>query len=266
MELTGRTVLLTGATGGIGHAIARALHARGARLSLTGRRADVLEPLAAEISAESIPTDLADPVLVEALAGRCSDVDVLVANAGLSSSGNVETFSAEQLERAVRVNLLAPMHLARVLAPAMAARGGGHIVFVSSLSGMTGQAGSAIYSATKFGLRGFAQSLRAELRGRGVGVTTVLPGFVRDAGMFANSGAKVPWYLGTSSPQDVAGAVVRGIERDRGEILVAPPIMRAMTHFAASAPGAAARIARIAGGERVTAKVTAQLEATQPRD
>src|SRR5581483_6838285 len=243
MELTGRTVLLTGATGGIGHAIARALAQRGAKLLLTGRRADVLEPLAAELGGEAIAADLADAAAVEELAGRCGHADVLVANAGLSSSGNVETFTAEQLDRAVRVNLIAPMQLSRLLAPAMAGRGAGHLVFVSSLSGMTGQPGSSVYSATKFGLRGFAQSLRAELRGRGVGVSTVLPGFVRDAGMFASSEAKVPWYLGTSSPEDVAAAVVRGVERDRGEIVVAPPVIRALTHFAASAPGPAARLA-----------------------
>ncbi len=169
MELSGRTVLLTGATGGLGGALADALHARGARLLLTGRRTDVLEPLAARLGARALATDLAEHGAVEALLARCGEVDVLVANAGLSASGTLSRFSPEEIERAVRVNLLAPMLLARELAGTMAARGGGHIAFVSSLSGMTGQPGASVYSATKFGLRGFAQALRPELRPEGRG-------------------------------------------------------------------------------------------------
>ena len=135
MNLSGRTVLLTGATGGLGQAIARRLHGAGAALTLTGRRTDVLEPLAAEIGARSLPVDLTDAAAVEQLAADCADVDVLVANAGLPASGHVLSFDVAQIDRALDVNLRAPMVLSRVIGERMAERRCGHIVLMSSLSG-----------------------------------------------------------------------------------------------------------------------------------
>ena len=135
MDLRGRTVLVTGATGGLGSAIARALAGRGASVIVTGRRADALAPLAAETGGRALACDLADPADVERLLDEAGDVDVLVANAGLPGSGHISTFSDEEIDRALAVNLRAPMVMARRLAEPMAARGGGHIVFVSSLSG-----------------------------------------------------------------------------------------------------------------------------------
>lgn len=244
MELSGKTALLTGATGGIGHAIARRLHAAGARLVLTGRRTDVLEPLAAELAARSLAVDLAEPAEVARLASECADVDVLVANAALPASGDLLSFSVEQLDRALQVNLRAPMVLAREIGERMAARGSGHLVFISSLSGKSGTSRSSVYSATKFGLRGFGQGLREDLLPRGVGVSVIFPGFVRDAGMFADAGTKLPPLVGTSSPEQVADAVVGAIARNRGEVDVAPVQMRLATRFAAVAPGLAATLGR----------------------
>ena len=108
MELSGRRVLLTGATGGLGHAIARALHGRGADLVLTGRRADVLEPLAAEVGGRAVVADLADPAAIGPLVDAAGDVDVLVANAALPGSGPVLEYEPEQIDRALTVNLRAP--------------------------------------------------------------------------------------------------------------------------------------------------------------
>ena len=196
MELRGSSVLLTGATGGIGHAIARHLHGAGASLLLTGRRTDVLEPLAAEVGGRATAVDLADRAAVDRLLEEAGDVDILVANAALPASGDILDFTPEQIDRALDVNLRAPMMMARVLGERMAARGRGHIVLISSLSGKSGQPGSAIYSATKFGLRGFGQGLRGDLGPRGVGVSTVFPGFIRDAGMFHESGTKLPKGVG----------------------------------------------------------------------
>jgi len=224
MQLAGSSVLLTGASGGIGQAIARALHGRGARLILSGRDTDALERLRAELGGapEVVRTDLADADQVVALAERARDTDVLVANAALPASGRVDSFAPNEIDRAIDVNLRAPIQLARALAPAMADRGRGHLVFVSSLSGKVSSGGSALYSATKFGLRGFANGLREDLLGMGVGVTAVYPGFIAGAGMFADSGASLPKGVGTRTPDQVAAAVVRGIERDRAEIDVAP--------------------------------------------
>jgi short-subunit dehydrogenase len=257
MNLSGRTVLVTGATGGLGHGIARALHARGARLILTGRRTDVLEPLAAELGARSLAVDLADHEAVAVLAEQCAEVDVLVANAAVPGSGPVTSFAVDEIDRALDVNLRAPVVLSRLLAERMAARGSGHILLVSSLAGKTGQPGSALYSATKFGLRGFGQGLRADLHRAGVGVSVVFPGFVRDAGMFHDSGAKLPGYMGTSTVKDVADAVVTAIERNRGEVDVAPASVLAGVAFARVAPGVAARVTRLLGADRVSAGVAA---------
>jgi short-subunit dehydrogenase len=257
MELRGCTVLLTGATGGIGHAIARRLRGAGASLILTGRRTDVLEPLAAELGARALAVDLGERAEVERLLTDVGAVDVLVANAALPASGDTLDFSVEQIDRALEVNLRAPMILSRVLGERMAERGRGHIVLMSSLSGKSGQRGSAIYSATKFGLRGFGQGLRGDLARRGVGVSVVFPGFIRDAGMFHESGAKLPKGVGTSTPEDVAEAVIRGIERNRGELDVAPVSLRAGTMLAGVAPGAAARLASIAGGDKVADQLVA---------
>jgi short-subunit dehydrogenase len=251
VNLAGRTVLLTGATGGLGHAIARRLRAEGCELVLTGRRADLLAPLAAETAARSLAVDLTDPEAVQRLASECAEVDVLVSNAGLPGTGQLTSFSVEQLDRALAVNLRAPMVLARELAVRMVARRSGHMVFMSSLAGKVGPARSSVYSATKFGLRGFAQSLREDLRASGVGVSAIFPGFVRDAGMFHDTGTKLPPGLGTVAPDAVADAVVRAIERNRGEIDVAPVSLRAGAIAGGLAPDLAAAVSRRLGGTGV---------------
>ncbi len=250
-------MLLTGATGGIGHAIARELHGRGARLVLTGRRAEVLEPLAAELGATALAADLADRAAVGRLLEEVGEVDILVANAALSGTGQLEDFSSEEIDRVLDVNLRAPIALARALAPAMARRGGGHLLFVSSLAGKAGAARSAMYNATKFGLRGFALGLRPDLRSQNVGVSVVCPGFIRDAGMFADSGVKLPRGVGTRSPRDVARAVAEAIERNRAEVDVAPLPLRAGTIFASVAPGLAATVTRMTGSDEVAVSIAA---------
>lgn len=251
MELSGRTVLLTGASGGIGRAIARRLRGAGAELILTGRRTEVLEPLAAETGGRAVAVDLADREAVARLAADCAGADVLVANAGLPASGNALGFSVDEIDRALEVNLRAPIVLARLLAEGMAARGSGHLVFVSSLSGKVGTGGSAVYSATKFGLRGFGQGLRADLARRGIGVSVVFPGFVRDAGMFHESGTRLPWFVGTSTPDEVAEAVVGAIERNRGEVAVAPLGMRAGSAFGGAVPRLSEAVTARFGGPAI---------------
>ena len=249
MEIGGRRALLTGASGGIGDAIAWALHARGATVLLSGRRGVVLESLAGELRerVETLPADLSTSDGVEALIAAASGVDILVANAALPGSGRLDDFSSEEIDRTIDVNLRAPVQLARGLAPGMVERGSGQLVFISSMSGKIAAGGGSIYSATKFGLRGFAAALRDELRGSGVGVSLISPGFVSEAGLFADTGIKLPPYVRTRSPRQVADAVIRGIERDRGEIDVAPFAMRATAWLAGIAPGAVASAGRRLG-------------------
>ena len=252
-------MLLTGATGGIGQAIARALDERGARLQLTARRTEQLEQIAAGLNgqAEVLPADLTDASGAAALAERAGKVDVLVANAGLPARGPIDDFSAEQIDRALDVNLRAPIQLTRALLPGMIERGSGHVVLMSSLSGKIASVGSSLYSATKFGLRGFASGLREDLHGTGVGVTVVFPGFVSDAGMLADSGVRLPRWVGTRTPGAVADAVVRGIEQGRAEIDVAPLSLRAGALAGSLAPTTFARLQRRLGSARLSDAIAA---------
>jgi short-subunit dehydrogenase len=251
------TVLLTGATGGLGEALARALAARGARLLLTGRRQEVLDELAGELNATAWACDLASREQVAELAGRAvaAATDVLVANAAVPANGLLPDLTQDEIDRMLEVNLRAPIALARALAPSMIARGRGQMVFMSSLSGRAASPASSVYAATKFGLRGFGLSLRADLRPHGVGASVVMPGFVREAGMFAESGVKLPRVVGTSSPAEVVAAVLRAITEDRAELDVAPLSMRAGATFASVAPEVAAAVSRRLGSERIAAEM-----------
>ncbi len=222
MQITRETrALITGANGGIGQAIARALHKAGATVVLTGRRADALAPLAKEIDAEVIVADLGDRVSVKRCIDEAGHVDILVANAALPSSGPLLEFDDAQIDRALDVNLRAPIMMARHAAGGMRERGRGQIVFISSISGKVAAPGTSMYSATKFGMRGFALGLREDLHGTGVGVTTVFPGFIRDAGMFADTKVVLPKGAGTRSPEDVAAAVLKAVKSNPAEITVA---------------------------------------------
>jgi len=249
VELQGSTALVTGATGGIGQAIVRALHARGAMVIASGRQRAVLEDLAREVGrVEPLVADLSDAAQVAALVfGR--RIDVLVANAALPASGRLDSFSSEEIDRALDVNLRAPVQMARALVPGMIERGTGHLVFISSLSGKFASAGASVYNATKFGLRGFGFALNEDLRGTGVGATTVFPGFIREAGMFADSGVKLPRGVGTRTPDDVARAVIRGIEKNRAEIDVAPLALASGARLFGSAPRLVAAINRRLGAD-----------------
>ncbi len=251
MNVAGRTVLLTGATGGLGNAIARALGARGAKLILSGRRTDVLEPLAEEVGGRSIAADLTDRAAVERLAAEAGDVDILVLNAGLPADGPVLEYTADQVDRALDVNLRAPMILARTLSEPMVARGAGHIVFMSSLAGKVATGNSAIYAATKFGLRGFAWGLRQDLWDTGVGVSVISPGIIRDAGFFADAGIAAPFGSATRTAGDVGNAVVAAIERDRAEIVVGSVGEKVWGALGALTPSTLAFINRRFGGNDV---------------
>ena len=257
LTLEGCRALVTGASGGIGQAIARELHSRGATVVLTARRAEVLARLRDELGerAEVVPADLTEGDRVRSLAESAGQVDLLVSNAGLPASGHLLTFEPDQIDRALDVNLRAAMQLTRALAPGMVERGRGHFVFISSTSGKVSSPGSALYSGTKFGLRGFAFGVREDLHGTGVGVSTVFPGFISEAGMFHDSGVKLPPWVGTRTPEQVAVAVVKGVESGRAEIDVAPLALRAGGWISGVAPSTLAAIQRRLGGTKVSGEL-----------
>jgi short-subunit dehydrogenase len=268
VELGGKTVLLTGATGGLGRAIAHALAERGTTLVLSARSREALRELSADLAGEHrvIPADLTEEDGARQLAADAGEVHGLVANAALPGTGAIDSFSAEDVRRAIRVNLEAPMVLAGALVGAMAARSGGQVVFISSLSGKAASPRSSVYNATKFGLRGFALGLRTDLAKSGVGVSLVSPGFVRDAGMFAKSGARSTAGLGTTTPGRVASAVVRALERNPVEVAVAPMRQRALAHLGLAAPAFAVRAQSGGVARRATAEIDAGHRAGRSAD
>jgi short-subunit dehydrogenase len=256
VQIGGSTAVITGASGGIGQAIARDLHGRGARLVLVGRRADLLNELARELDpATALVADLAQRHVVEQLGANLGEADILIANAGIPAAGVLQSFSIEEIDRTLDVNLRAPIALARALLPGMLERGRGHLLFVSSIAGKTAVPGNPLYHATKYGMRGFAAGVRADVHGSGVGVSCIFPGFIREAGIFADSGVKLPPGVGTRSPADVARAVARAIERDRGEIEVASVPQRAGVYLSAFAPGLTARAVRVLGAPEIARKM-----------
>jgi short-subunit dehydrogenase len=262
VKLEGKRVLLSGATGGLGRAIAEQLAGDGAKLMLSSRRRPELQELARSLPGGArrhkvVVADLAKPGAAAKLLRDAGNVDVLVANAALPATGRLEHFSTEEVERALRVNFESPILMARALAPKLAKKGEGHIVLISSLAGKVGSPRSSLYNATKFGLRGFAFGLREDLHPHGVGVSIVSPGFVREAGMFHDAAAPPPPGLGTTTPGKVAKAVSRAIRRNRNEITVAPRRQRMLAEIGYRHPELAARIQRRGGADRMAEELAA---------
>lgn len=253
MEIRGARVLVTGASGGLGEAIARDLAGRGAALVLTARRTARIEALAEELGAEAVTADLTDRADVERLGELAAEVDVLVANAGIGGDKPVAETEPADVDVAIDVNLRAPILLTNAFVQGHQRSGAaGHIVLIGSLSGLAPSPGTNLYNATKFGLRGFALSMRQDLHDTAVGLSIVEPGFIRDAGMFHEGGIDLPSGVRTSAPDEVARGVVRAIERDVAEVFVAPPEMRLGATLAAVAPGLTAAVMRkVDAGSRV---------------
>ncbi|MBT6139291.1 MAG: 3-oxoacyl-[acyl-carrier-protein] reductase, partial [Rhodospirillaceae bacterium] len=216
----GKTALVTGATGGIGGAIARCLHAQGAEVVLSGTRVEVLEALAGELGerVHVVPANLGDADSIAALAKQAEEVaaegvDILVNNAGVTKDGLLLRMKDEDWEHVLAVNLTSGFRLSRALLRGMMKRRWGRIVGISSIVGATGNPGQANYAASKAGMVGFSKALAAEVANRGITVNVVAPGFIETAMTDALSDdqkekllAGVPvGRLGTSD--DIASAV-----------------------------------------------------------
>jgi len=216
----------------------------GAALTLSGRDTKTLDGLASELPGEHtvLAADLGEPGAALDLASRAGAIDCFVANAALPRTGRITELTESQIARMLRINLEAPILISQALLPAMLERRSGKLVMIGSLAGKAASPRSSIYNATKFGIRGFALGLKADLAGTGVGITLVAPGFVRDAGMFADSGVEAPAGMGTTTPEKVVEAVVLAIQKDRPEIAVAPVIQRTMAHLGLVSPTLSYRI------------------------
>ena len=219
-DLTGKTALVTGATGGIGGAIARALAARGAKVALSGTRAEALGALAAELGEGSaaLPADLSDMAAVEALVpaaeAALGQLDILVNNAGLTRDNLFMRMKDDEWSAVMAVNLEAAFRLARAALRPMMRRRFGRIISVTSVVGTTGNAGQGNYAASKAALVGMSKSLAAEVASRGITVNCVAPGFIATAMTDGLSDKQRESILSAvpmgrlGSGEDVAGAVV----------------------------------------------------------
>ncbi len=186
-DLTGKTALVTGATGGIGGAIARAFHRQGATVVISGTRRDVLDQLAGELEdrVHVLPCNLADKDEVEALVPKSEEVmgrlDILVANAGITKDNLLVQLRDEDWDQVVAVNLTATFRLARAAVRGMMRRRFGRIIGITSVVGVTGNPGQGNYTATKAGMIGMIKSIAAEYAKRGVTANSIAPGFIATA-------------------------------------------------------------------------------------
>ncbi len=254
-DLSGRTALVTGASGGLGTHIAKRLAREGMNVAVSGRREDALARVVGEletlgIKAGAVPADLCDlgtiDSLVDGVEAALGPIDVLVNNAGVESVGAFTSYTREELSSMVNVNLTAPLLLTHRLAPGMLERGRGHVVFISSMAGKIGPAFSEPYAATKAGLVGLTQSLRAEYLDEPVGFSVVCPGFVAGDGMYermVQEGYRSNRMMGETTTEKIAEAVVRAIREDKAEVIESGAPVRPMLAFAQVAPGLVERIA-----------------------
>lgn len=250
-DLRGKTVLLTGASTGLGPHIARRLRKAGVKFVLSARNEEALKKLAAELGdSRVVPADLSLAGEPERLAEEAGAVDVFVSNAGIPATGRLVTFTLAEIDRAIAVNLRAGVVLAAKLLPGMLERKSGHMVFMSSIAGKLPAGGETIYNATKFGIRGFGLALREELWGTGVGVSVITPTFVSEAGMWAVTGLRPNPIAGEVSPAQVADAVLSAITRNRREVDVVPIQLRTVLKLQALTPGVFATTARWLGATR----------------
>jgi short-subunit dehydrogenase len=253
-DLTGRTALLTGASGGIGRKIAEALAEAGANVVVSGRREDALGEAAAAVTqrgrkAAVVPADLSDfdgiDALVDAAELALGPIDVLVNNAGVEFAAPFTGFTREELTSLIDVNVTAPMLLAHRVLPGMVERRSGHVVFIASGAAHFPPAYASHYAASKAALIALTKSLRAEYKESPVGFSVVSPGFVAGDGMYqriVDSGVKRPKMMGTTTTEKVAAAVVRAIRRDLVEVLITGSPARPLDAIGAIAPKTSERM------------------------
>jgi short-subunit dehydrogenase len=240
MELKGAVALITGGSSGIGAETARALAAAGARPLIAGRDAKRLAEVANQTGGSALQADLAardGPAALADAALRAADhIDLLVNNAGIGWAGPIGEVTAAKIDELITVNLTAPIQLTRLLAPGMAKRRRGRIVFVSSIAGATPARYEAVYAATKAGLTCFAESISYELADDGVGVSVIFPGPI-DTPFFERRG--IPYLRRRPTPiapEGIAQAVIEVTKQDQAEAFV-PAWMRFPARLHGLSPG-----------------------------
>jgi short-subunit dehydrogenase len=256
-DLKGKRALLTGASRGLGVHIARGLAEQGVALVLVARDVAKLETVARGCNALGVEVrtlggDVCRPEDRDRMLADAGELDILINNAGIEVTKRLTDQSEADVRNQIETNLIAPIALARQVLPRMIARRRGVIVNISSMSGKAATPFNSVYAATKHGLNGFSSSLGIELHGSGVHVGVVCPGFVAQAGMWANTGLRAPGAMREVSPERVVRAVVRVIHGE-SEVLVTPGPMRPLLAFRELLPGLEGRMLRAMGIARVLA-------------
>jgi short-subunit dehydrogenase len=220
MSFRDQVAVVTGASSGIGRALAKALAAEGCKVGLVARRREELAALAAEIeksggTAAFAPADVGDRgqavAAIREVSGRLGPVDLLVANAGVGAPTLLDQSNVADVEKMFRVNVLGVVYALEAVLPEMLRRGRGHVAAVSSMAAYKGLPGESAYSASKAAVNTYLEGLRIQLRDRGVAVTTICPGFVRTPMTEVNQ-FKMPWLL---EADDAARRIVRALRRRR---------------------------------------------------
>lgn len=244
-EIASKRILLTGASGGIGGAVAHALVAKGATVVLAGRNERILNDRARDLGADVVVGDVTDARGFAALRAAARSCDVVIHNAADPGEGQFADCAPGDVTRVLDTNLVGPMRLTQAyLHDRREARDGGGIIFIGSVAGVAPSPGLSLYNASKFGLRGFALSLHAELRASDCWATHIAPGFISDVGMFAASGKPLPRWVRSRRADDVARAVQRALTRQPAEIWVAPLELRVAARVVSRAPGLTAAVRR----------------------
>ncbi len=227
--ITGKTVLLTGASRGIGVYIARALAKEQATIIGIARSHDTLNQVCTELrdlGCNFIPIafDISKleelPTLLEKVSQYTEKVDILINNAGIELYRAFQDYSTEEVQSVISTNLLAPIELSRLFLPNMLKQKSGHIVNIASLAAKKGHPYDSIYSASKAGLLMWSDAVRQELVSSGVQFSTICPGYISEQGMLANTNVGAPSLSGTSKPEAVAKAVVKAIKQNQVEAIV----------------------------------------------
>lgn len=234
-EISGKNILLTGSSRGLGPVIARALAEKGAHLALAARSEEGLRSTQQALQALGgraaiYPTDLEQEAgriaLIERVQAEFGGIEILINNAGIESEGAFLDLSWEAVRQNIEVNLAAPMHLTQLVLPGMLERKSGHVVNIASVAARCGIPLAAVYCGTKAGLAEWTRALRLEVAGTGVHFSTIVPGYVTEVGMFARFGVTPPGIVGSCTPQQVASAVVRAIEKNQVDRIVNWPPQR----------------------------------------
>jgi short-subunit dehydrogenase len=262
-----QTVLLTGASGGLGTYIARALAPHGLNQALVAFPGKDLPPLKEELESNNIDAFylVADLRIreerrrvVEEVRSKYGRIDILINNAGVEITAPFHTLSEDDVRSLIEVNLEAPMQLTRMVLPEMVERGSGHIVNMSSLAGKSGPAYQEPYAATKSALIAFTMSLRETYFRSGVSASAICPGFV-EAGIYArlkqSSGCSAPALVGTSPPEKVGRAVIRAIQEDIPQVIISRYPVRPLLLLAELSPRFGAWMARAMGASEFFKRV-----------